>query len=109
MRASDLLGADVVDATGRSLGPVRDLRVTPDGMEVVGLVIGDGLLAGMAHAWGYTEGRALGPWALRALTAQARRRARFVPSHRVLEWGPSPVRVSGAAEDLPHLHEETKQ
>ena len=103
MRASELLGAPVIDADGRSLGPVRDLRVTPNGLEVVGLVVGNGRLAGLAHAWGYAEGRARGPWLLRALMASAARSTRFIAASQVADWGPGPVRITASAHQLPHL------
>lgn len=108
MRASELLATAVVDADGRDLGPVHDIRVTgaDDGFAVAGLVVGGGgLLAWMAHAWGYAEGRAQGPVVLRALTAPAARRARFVPADRVVEWSPR-VRLDCRADDLRPLREE---
>ena len=106
MRASELLGSEVLDAAGRSLGPVRDLRVTADGLEVVGIVVGGGRFAGIAHRWGYAEGRAAGPWPLRALTASAVERARFVASERVVSWGPGTLRLNVEADALPPLRED---
>ncbi|MDP9401641.1 MAG: hypothetical protein M3P39_12015 [Actinomycetota bacterium] len=108
MRASELLASQVVDASGHSLGPVRDLRVTHDGdrIHVAGIVVCDAPLARAAHAWGFAEGRARGPWLLRALTARATARARFVPAHRVVDWGPGLVRIAGDANDLSPLTED---
>lgn len=107
MRASELLGRGVVDASGRALGPVRDVRLSSgaDGrLRVSGLVLGGGRLASMAHRWGYVEGRARGPWLFRALTAHAARRARFLPVERVSRWSDDGVVVMrGAADDLPPI------
>ncbi len=100
MRASELLASEVVDATGRRLGPVRDVLVHRDGFGVVGLVVGDGPFAGIAHAWGYAEGRAQGPWLLRSLTRRATRNARFIPVEAVADWGPGVIAISADARDL---------
>jgi sporulation protein YlmC with PRC-barrel domain len=105
MRATELLGTEVVDDAGRSLGPVRDLRVVPDTLEVAGLVVGNGPFAAIAHRWGYAEGRARGPWVLRGIAAHVSRDARFVPADEVLDWRAVPIRITCAAADLPHLRD----
>lgn len=107
MRASELLGAPVVDADGVELGPVRDVRVTESGgaLTVAGLVVGGGPLAHLAHAWGFAEGRAQGPWLFRVLTGPASRDARFVSAARVAEWEPR-VRLDCPAAELRALREE---
>jgi hypothetical protein len=104
VRVAELLASLVVDRNGRSLGPVRDVRVGAD-LTIVGLVIGGGFLAGLAHAWGFAERRAAGPWLLRALTAPATRAARFVPAELVADWGPGRVRLTATASELPSLGE----
>ncbi len=109
MRASELLASQVVDATGRRLGPVRDVRLTKKGFRVVGLVIGRGPFAGIAHGWGYAEERAHGPALLSALTRRAIRNARFVPAERVIDWGPGVVTIDADARDLPPLQEELRR
>ena len=106
MRASELLASIVVDDVGRSLGPIRDVRVDPREHRIAGVVIGGGALAPIAHAWGYAEGRAHGPALLRALLSPAARRARFVPAQRIVDWGPARVRISGDPSDLPRLADE---
>jgi sporulation protein YlmC with PRC-barrel domain len=106
MRASELLASVVVDEAGRSLGPVRDVRVDPRSRRIAGLVVDDGPLAAPAHAWGYAEGRAKGPAALRALLVGASSRARYVPAARVEDWGPGRVRIRGDRSGLPSLAEE---
>lgn len=107
MRASELLATGVVDADGRELGPVRDVRLARrnGAFVVVGLVVGGGRGSRVAHSWGYAEGRAQGPLLLRALTRGAARNARFVPAERVVEWSPS-VRIDCRGEELPGLRDE---
>ena len=113
MRASELLASVVVDSSGRRVGAVRDLRVAwdkPSGasgstFRLVGLVVGDGPLAGIAHAWGFAEGRARGLLLLRAVTAPATRQAVLVPATRVVDWGPGELRITGTASNLPALTE----
>jgi hypothetical protein len=111
MRASELFAATVVDEDGRSWGRVHDIRISRDtaagadgkgsAIRVVGLAIGGGQLV---HSWGFAEGRATGPWLLRALTARAARRARFLPAQQIVDWGPDAVRFRGRYQDLPLLH-----
>lgn len=105
MRASKLLGSVVVDRAGRRVGTIRDVRVTESQLHVVGLVVGDGLLARPAHGWGFVEGRTSGPWLLRKLLDPAARRARFVPAADVVEWGPGTVTISRETCDLRHPHD----
>ena len=97
MRLSELLASRVVDEQGRDLGPVRDVRVSPRAYRVTGIVIGHGRFAGLAHAWGYAEGRAQGPWLFRVLTRDAARRATFVPADRIVDWGPGTIRIRGGS------------
>lgn len=104
MRLSELLRAQVIDAAGRDLGPLRDVRLERDdagsqdapAYRVVGIVVGNGPLARLAHSWGYAEGRATGPWLLRALTSRAAEQAAFIPAADVVDWGPATVVVSNA-------------
>lgn len=118
MRASDLLGMRVVDGAGADLGPVRDLRVTwekdvasppvavASRFEIAGVVVGGGRLARLAHAWGFTEGRATAPWIIRRLFAEAIAAARCVPAEQVRSWGPSAVVLGCRAGELRPLREE---
>jgi hypothetical protein len=109
MRASELLASEVVDAAGRRLGPVRDVRLSRDGFRVVGLVVGEGPFAGIAHGWGYAEGRASGPAPLGWLSRRAVRRSRFAAAERVLDWGPGVIRLGVEGHDLPALAEERRR
>ena len=86
MRISKVLASVVVDESGRRIGRVCDVRLAKDDLRVVGLVVGDGLLADAAVAWGLAERRARGPWPLQRLTARAVQRIAFVPSERVVRW-----------------------
>ena len=108
MRLSELFDATVVDRAGRSLGPVRDVRLAQSGLQVVGVVVGGGPFARAAHAWGYAEGRAQGPWLITALTRPAVRQARFVPAERVVDWGPGQLRLDIELDDLPPLQEAVR-
>ena len=113
MRASELAGRTVADRSGHPVGRVRDLRIpgrdttgTGTGsVPVVGIVVGgSGRLAGLAHAWGFAEGRASGPAILRWLLRAEIRRARYVPVGAVTSWA-DPVRLAGRLEDYPPLSE----
>lgn len=108
MRASELIGSMVLEESGAPVGRIHDLRITDRGgiLRIAGLAVGGGRLA---HAWGFTENRATGPWLLRSLTARSARAARFVPADRVTDWGPGTVRISGAATSLPTLSDEVQR
>lgn len=107
MRATEILGATVVDAAGGTVAPVRDIRLVERGgrFRVAGLVVGDGFLAAVAHRTGFAAGRVAGPWLFRVLTRSAVRRARFVPVENVVSWEEGLLRLDVAAEDLPLLTE----
>jgi hypothetical protein len=105
MRLSDLLGVDMVDESGRRIATVRDVRLATgaDGLPtaVAGLVVGDGLLAGPSHGFGFVADRAAGPWPLRRLAGPARRAARFVAAGDVVAWGPDAITVRSDARLVP--------
>jgi hypothetical protein len=102
MRLSDLLGSAVVDADGRRVGTVRDvrLRLASGDMSITGIVIGDGPLAGMAHSWGYAECRACGPWPFEALTRRARIASAFVRAADIARWEPGQVALRAGARPV---------
>lgn len=92
MRASDLLRCEVVDASGRRLGEVTDIRAVQDGplrrgvqqaMRVEAFVVGPG---GMADRLGFIRGRVDGPWLLRALLVRLERRAHVVRLEDFERW-----------------------
>lgn len=99
MRASELIDSPVYDESGRFAGAVRDLRLDADRADdgsfpILGIVLGDtGARAAAAHAWGFAEGRAQGPWLLRRLAGDGD--PRFVAAERVLDWGPQRLRIRG--------------
>jgi hypothetical protein len=73
MRLSDLLGSEVFQADGTSLGHVRDVRLVADGREigafgpalrVHGLLVGRGSLGARL---GLARDRMRGPWLLKLL------------------------------------------
>jgi len=105
MRASELIDAVVVDEAGEVVGRVHDLRVIrrEGTFRITGLAVAG---ARLAHAWGFAEGRATGPWLLRVLTARSARAARFVSADQVLDWGPDTVRIRGRRSRLPALAEQ---
>jgi hypothetical protein len=116
MKLSELLGSEVVDSSGRHLGLVHDvqLRWLTEGdvrrFRVTGLICGGpGAISRAAHAWGYAEGRAEGPWLLRALTAKHSREAKLLPAESVVDWGPSKVRISGDGTALKTLADQAQQ
>jgi sporulation protein YlmC with PRC-barrel domain len=100
MRASDLLGARVVDADGTTLGYVSELRCSLDGPS-------DGPLAaprlrGLAvsprragASLGYQQEDMRGPWPLRVVLRRLHRAAREVDWDRVAEVGQGVVRLRG--------------
>jgi hypothetical protein len=107
MRLAELIGAPVMDASGRRVGAVRDLRIRREEsggeMVVTGIVIGDGPLAEQAHRWGFVEDRAHGPWLLRALTRRSRTAARVIAAEHVDEWTADQIRLRAGAASRP-LH-----
>jgi hypothetical protein len=85
---------------------VREGVGTATRFRVSGLVIGPAdTRSRAAHAWGYAEGRAHGPWILRRLFGPAIGRARVVPSELVADWGPTTVRIGAEERSLPSLEE----
>ncbi|HEX6227969.1 MAG TPA: PRC-barrel domain-containing protein [Solirubrobacterales bacterium] len=106
MRASELIGSQVVDERDRPVGLVRDMRVEVEGADmpsafpIIGLVVGPpGLRSAAAHAWGYAEGRAAGPAVFRRLLEPALQHSLFVPADHVLDWGPGAVRIRENGRD----------
>jgi sporulation protein YlmC with PRC-barrel domain len=73
VRLSDLLGAEVVDASGNALGHVRDVRLVADGppqgdagpaLRLHGLLVGRGAAGARL---GLARDRVRGPWLLKLL------------------------------------------
>jgi len=100
MRLSELLDRPVVDAAGRRLGKVRDVRLVQDGpimsgtqaaMRVDGVVVSRGW---RGVRLGYLRAEVRGPWLLRAIFGRLERAARTIPL-RDLAWNDEgPLRVT---------------
>jgi len=96
MRVSDVLGQDVVDASGNRLGVVTDVRCVQDG-PLRGMNASlriDGLLVSRRHTGallGYDR-RDQGPWLLRVIVRLMHRGLREVSWDEVDELGP-PLRL----------------
>lgn len=91
MRLSELLDRPVVDAGGRRLGKVRDVRLVQDGpitggtqaaMRVDAVVVSRGW---RGVRLGYLRGEVRGPWLLRTIFGRLERAARTIPL-RHLVW-----------------------
>jgi hypothetical protein len=91
VRASDLLTYIVVDADGRQLGQVSDIRVVQDGpvvatqasFRVDALLVGKG---GLAERLGYVRNRVRGPWLLRVVFSALERRAWIIETTQIESW-----------------------
>jgi hypothetical protein len=98
MKASELLGSTVVDATGAAVGRVVDVRLAhraqPRNGEahiaVTALVVDR---AAWPHRWGIASGRSNGPSLLRVLARAASRNGRRIPVADVAEWQPNAIRL----------------
>lgn len=113
MRLGELLHSPVLDADGRSVGAVDDVRLVQDGpllegfgaaLRVDGLVVGSG---GMAVRLGFHRHRIKGPALLGAAARALEARARFVPWEQVESWEGGEVRLRCPAAALPSITEVT--
>jgi sporulation protein YlmC with PRC-barrel domain len=108
MRASDLIGLDVVDADGATLGVVTDLRCIQDGPlrgamqapRVSALVISRRHTGSLL---GYDRRAQQGPWLLRRIVQFLHRDAVLVPWDNVADYDGRIILRKGRAgiEDLP--------
>ena len=104
MRMSDLLGAELMDQHGRTVGKVHDVRLqranapTDAGYQVAGLIVGR---RAMGVRFGFDRGGASGPWLLKLLFGRAGHDGRYVAWDRVAAIESGRIRISGAAHDLP--------
>jgi hypothetical protein len=109
MRLSDLLHTTVIDAAGREIGSVDDVRLVQDGPVLANFGAAlrlDGLVVGMGAVGlrlGYHRAGVRGPWLLKVLFTWLERRARFVPWDAIEEIGGDTVRLNVPSEDLPPL------
>jgi sporulation protein YlmC with PRC-barrel domain len=106
MRASDLLGREVVDRDGRRLGVVTDLRCVLDGPlrgamcapRVEALLVSPRQTGSLL---GYDRNEQQGPWMLRVLVRLLHRRLRVVPWAAVAAAEADRIVLGLAAADLP--------
>jgi sporulation protein YlmC with PRC-barrel domain len=105
-RLAELLGAEVVDAAGRRLGHVNDVRFVAGqdrghGQEltVAGLVVA-GRHAG--SLLGYDRRPSQGPWLVRAVVRRLHRHAGYVPWTEVrhVAWADRRVEVASGPRPL---------
>jgi sporulation protein YlmC with PRC-barrel domain len=115
MRASDLIDARVVDADGRSLGSVSDVRLTPDGptrgafgptLRIKGLVVSDRRLGGFL---GYDRGGVRGPWLVAKVVRWLHRDAVLVPWDDVASYEHGRVVVRTPKSRQPSLWETARR
>jgi sporulation protein YlmC with PRC-barrel domain len=108
MRASELIGRDVIDRAGHRIGVVADLRCVQDGplrgaLATPRLVA---LLVSPRHTGallGYHRPAQHGPWLIRAIVERLHRRARLVPWTAVTAYEPQIV-LDVTADTLERLH-----
>jgi hypothetical protein len=90
-RISDVLDCAVVDADGRRLGKVRDVRLVMDGpvdgalarLRLDAVIVGGGAFAGRL---GYLRGGVRGPAMLKAVMSRLERRAATYTCGEIGEW-----------------------
>jgi len=97
MRASDLIGREVVGADGARIGVITDLRCIQDGplRGTQAALRVDSLLVSRHHTGsvlGYDRERQRGPWVIGALVRFLHRSMHVVPWSAVEDEGP-PVRL----------------
>ena len=110
MRASDLLGREVVDADGHPIGRVHDLRSTLDrsaiggarGIPISHLIVGPRWMGGRL---GYSHGDVKGPWLLRSTLRLAARRARIIRAEDIGALGLT-IRLDVARSALRHPQDQ---
>lgn len=88
MRASDVIGLDVVDRSGQKIGIVTDLRCVQDGPLRGGMALlrVDGVIVSRRHAasvLGYDRREQQGPWLIRVIVRWLHRDFRIVPWDRI--------------------------
>lgn len=102
MRSTELIGSRVLDASGRDLGPLRDLRVGSEPVDgalpVLHLVIGG---QHVAHLFGYVDDRTAGPLLIKHLLRRGGRDSTIVvPASAVRDWTPPTLRLNQDAEQV---------
>jgi hypothetical protein len=107
MRLSELLGAEVVDEHGHTVGKVHDVRLVQEGPRPGGAGPGlrvEGLLVGrraLGARFGFGRGADRGPWLLKALLGSAGHDGRYLPWGRIRSIQARQICITGTAGDLP--------
>jgi hypothetical protein len=105
----ELLDRHVVDAAGRRVGTVHDVRLVQDGptqgrfgraLRVDGLVVGKGALA---IRLGYHRAGIQGPFLLGRIFRWLEGRAWYVPWDRIADRTDDVIRLSCSIEELPRI------
>jgi sporulation protein YlmC with PRC-barrel domain len=106
MRLTDLLDAEVVDRSGRTIGRVHDVRLVQDGppvgaagasFRIEGLVVGG---TSLGARLGYARANVRGPWLLNALYQRLHADERLVPWPAVRGVTEGRVLIAVVADDL---------
>ena len=106
MRLTDLLDAQVVDRSGRTIGRVHDVRLVQDGppvgavgasFRIEGLVVGG---TGLGARLGYARANVRGPWVLNALFRRLHADERLVPWPTVRALTEGRVLIGVSADEL---------
>jgi sporulation protein YlmC with PRC-barrel domain len=108
MRASELIGRDVIDRDGHRVGVVTDLRYIQNGplrgaMATPRVV---SLLVSPRHSGallGYHRAAQHGPWLIRILIQRLHRHARLVPWTAVVAHDPQII-LDVTSDTVPVLH-----
>ncbi|MFG2007215.1 PRC-barrel domain-containing protein [Spirillospora sp. NPDC048911] len=110
MRASELLGATVIDADDRPVGDVVDVRFSEDGPPLGhrAALRFDAVLISprrTGRLMGYGEGRPGpdGPWLIKAIVKRLHRGTTIARWDEIAELAPGRVRLRIAAADLTSL------
>ena len=109
MRASELIGRDVIDRAGCPIGVVTDLRCVQDGplRGATATPRLDALLVSPRHTGamlGYHRPAQHGPWLIRVIVERLHRRARLVPWSAVVAHDPQ-ILLDVTADTLRPLHQ----
>jgi sporulation protein YlmC with PRC-barrel domain len=106
MRLSDLMEAEVLDASGVAMGRVHDVRLVQDGPQVgswgaafrvEGLIVGKG---GIADRLGYERSNVHGPWLVKSLIDLFHKDTKFVPWNEVVAIEQGRILVGSTRESL---------
>jgi sporulation protein YlmC with PRC-barrel domain len=106
-RLSELLGAEVVDEHGHTVGKVHDIRLVQAGPHPGGVgpaLRVEGLLVGrraLGARFGFDRGTVRGPWLLKAVFGAPGHDGRYLPWDRIRSIQARQIGITGTANDLP--------